>query len=265
MKLATLFIVSCGVMALPHMTQAQTAIFNFDSLTSSDLTNGTAPIGGNSLGNILPGGFINDTDGTVLAADQDTSHTTPPTTVTLHTTNTVNTTLFQANTSFQFLNNIQNGLPYGTNLNGNILENIDDLPGDVLHLDFNKPITSISLQFAIVPNEYDPSTGDPITGANGANTSSSLTLDGVSGGGTLNATSGDFEGNLLVTAASGSFTSVDLTYSLLGGLPISDDFGFAIDTITVTPATSAVPEPGTVALGAAGLITMASLLRRRRR
>jgi hypothetical protein len=263
MRLATLFVASCCVIALPHVTGAQT-IFNFDSGVNGEISyNGTTLLGntpapashpGQFLGNTISG-FVNDTDGTLLVADND-----PTTTLTLQTTGNP-ATGFTPNGAFRFLapTAIDYANYFGPGLSGNILANEDTSSSDVLSLTFNKTVTSITLNFTIVPNEFDLSTGDPITGAGGSNATSSLQfVGGNSAGGTLDPTSGNFFGTLSET---GSFSSLSLAYNLLGGT----DFGFAIDNITVTPATPSVPEPGSVALAAASLLTVAGLLRRRKK
>jgi len=146
--------------------------------------------------------------------------------------------------AFDFEDNGSVAAPnFGTNLNGPVLAAISGTPAsDTLTLTFDQAITSLTADFAIT----DFGGAYLLTLAGGSATDTE--------GGTLNATSANYEGTLSITGA--AFTSATFTFS-------GPATSYALDGITVTPAATAVPEPGTVAFALALGLPAAWQMRRK--
>jgi len=196
--------------------------------------------------------FDSQTTGTFLQNGQTlTADNNPAQTATVAITNTVDGG-FIPNAAFQFASNGASNNNYGTNLNNIVLLNADGLPNTVLALTFAHPIDYVSLQFAIYNGTPTSPTFNTLTLSGGDNPDTS--------GGVYNSDSLDNQGSLFTSTASGTFSTMTIAFNGIA----ANDYGYAIDDIFTSPAASAVPEPGVLALVAAGVIPAVGFLRRRR-
>jgi hypothetical protein len=189
---------------------------------------------------ITPPNFLQS--GSTLVSDND-----PTQSALVSITNTVDPA-FSVVSAYEFESNGTGNNSYGTNLHDIVLTNADSLPHTELTLTFAHPIDALTLQFAIIsPFNFSQGTANVVT---------DLTLSGgatsETNGGTYNTASGNFQGSL--ETSGGTFSTVTLKF---GGLGIAD-FGYAIDSLQVTP------EPGVLPLALASIIPAAGFLRRRR-
>lgn len=232
MKLTSIVAASCLLTALAPAAMAQD-LFTFNTGTPSGQA---ATVPGQN-------GFLYN--GQVITSDNN-----PLQTATADIINVGGDANFVANGAYQFLDNGPANNPnFGTNLDGIVLANADGLPDTELKLHFAQPITSISLDFAILNLTQNNVPVDTL--------GLSMGLDSSTSQGTFNATSYDFEGDLSVTSTSGPMTQAVIS------IKQTDGATYYLDNIRVTEA-SAVPEPGIVTLILAGIIPTVGLLRRRR-
>ena len=250
-RLALTLLILMTLGAPPPAAQAQPALFNFDA---------DDPGAGGQPATVTP---FTDTDGGLSAAFSQF------------------TTLQGPTGAFYVAPAASEGIGSDAGLGGNVLVGSPDggLP-DTLAVQFSRPLTDVSLDFAgIVGYETPPADGFPALFFSSA---PEVTLSAFSGGpggtlvGSVQSTGvlqadGLYEGPLsfqggtpfdAITVAETAPTP-SVTGHLPGGAFVSQG-DLYLDNIAATPALAAVPEPSPFALLALGLLPGGLVVRKRR-